>query len=93
MIPSLMLAISQVREWLNFAKNTMKKNEPCSYSECGYEILEFSPNDVDYEALNKNFDDAMRMKKLAEEEEFRNKELAELARLKAKYEGQQDDLQ
>lgn len=74
-------------------KEYYEKNEPCSYSECGYEILEFSPNDVDYEALNKNFDDAMRMKKLAEEEEFRNKELAELARLKAKYEGQQDDLQ
>lgn len=27
------------------------------------------------------------------EKELRNKELAELARLKAKYEGQQDDLQ
>lgn len=30
---------------------------------------------------------------MEEEKELRNKELAELARLKAKYEGQQDDLQ
>lgn len=39
-----------------------------------------------YTALNKELDEAEREMQREEEEELKNKELAELARLKAKYE-------
>lgn len=58
-----------------------------------YSLEKYELDDTDYDALNKELDEAEKAKQRKEEEEFRNKELAELARLKAKYEGQQDDLQ
>lgn len=57
-----------------------------------YSIEKYELDDVDYAALLKKLDEAEKAKQREEEEAFRNKELAELARLKAKYEGQQDDL-
>lgn len=51
-----------------------------------YSIEKYEPNDIDYAALLKGLDEAEKAMQKKEEEEFRNKELAELARLKAKYE-------
>jgi hypothetical protein len=56
-----------------------------------YTIEKYELDDTDYTALLKGLDEDERVKQRKEEEEFRNKELAELARLKAKYEGQQGD--
>nr|DAR55789.1 MAG TPA: hypothetical protein [Caudoviricetes sp.] len=58
-----------------------------------YSLEKYELDDTDYTALIKELDEAEKAMQKKEEEEFRNKELAELARLKAKYEGQQDDLQ
>ena len=58
-----------------------------------YSLEKYELDDTDYTALTKELDEAEKTMQKKEEEEFRNKELAELARLKAKYEGQQDDLQ
>lgn len=58
-----------------------------------YSLEKYELDDADYTALIKELDEAEKAKQRKEEEEFRNKELAELARLKAKYESQQDDLQ
>lgn len=52
-----------------------------------YSIETYESNDVDYTALIKELDEAEKAKQKEEEEAFRKKELAELARLKAKYEG------
>lgn len=56
-----------------------------------YNLEKYELDDTDYDALNKELDEAEKARQRKEEEEFRNKELAELARLKAKYEGQQGD--
>lgn len=53
-----------------------------------YCIEKYELDNTDYDALNKELDEAEKEERRKEEEEFRNKELAELARLKAKYEGQ-----
>lgn len=58
-----------------------------------YSLEKYELDDADYTALIKELDEAEKAKQRKEGEEFRNKELAELARLKAKYESQQDDLQ
>jgi hypothetical protein len=58
-----------------------------------YSLEKYEFDDTDYTALLKELDEAEKAMQKKEKEEFRNKELAELARLKAKYEGQQDDLQ
>lgn len=51
-----------------------------------YSLEKYELDDTDYTALLKALDEEERAKQRKEEEEFRNKELAELARLKAKYE-------
>lgn len=57
-----------------------------------YSLEKYELDDTDYDALNKELDEAEKAKQRKEEEEFRNKELAELARLKAKYENQYIEL-
>lgn len=52
-----------------------------------YSLEKYELDDTDYDALNKELDEAEKVMQREEEEELRNKELAELARLKAKYEG------
>ena len=71
------------------------RTRPSSYEYLcdAYSLEKYELDDTDYDALNKELDEAEKAEQKKEEEEFRNKELAELARLKAKYEGQQDDLQ
>lgn len=71
------------------------RTEPSDYEYMcdAYSLEKYELDDTDYMALLKGLDEDEREKQRKEEEEFRNKELAELARLKAKYEGQQDDLQ
>lgn len=71
------------------------RTEPSDYEYMcdAYSLEKYELDDTDYDALNKELDEAEKARQRKEEEEFRNKELAELARLKAKYEGQQDDLQ
>ena len=51
-----------------------------------YSLEKYELDDTDYTALLKALDEEERAKQRKEEEEFRNKEIAELARLKAKYE-------
>ena len=51
-----------------------------------YSLEKYELDDTDYDALNKELDEAEKARQRKEDEEFRNKELAELARLKAKYE-------
>ena len=51
-----------------------------------YSLEKYELDDTDYTALLKALDEEEKAKQRKEEEEFRNKELAELARLKAKYE-------
>lgn len=51
-----------------------------------YSLEKYELDDTDYTALNKELDEAEREMQREEEEELKNKELAELARLKAKYE-------
>lgn len=71
------------------------RTRPSSYEYLcdAYSLEKYELDDTDYDALNKELDEADKAMQRKEEEEFRNKELAELARLKAKYEDQQNDLQ
>ena len=70
------------------------RTRPSDYAHLlnAYSIEDYELNNVDYATLIKELDEAEKAKQKKKEEAIRNKELAELARLKAKYEGQQDDL-
>lgn len=65
------------------------RSRPSSYEYLcdAYSLEKYELDDTDYDALNKELDEAEKAMQREEEEELRNKELAELARLKAKYEG------
>lgn len=65
------------------------RTRPSSYEYLcdAYSLEKYELDDTDYDALNKELDEAEKAEQKKEEEELRNKELAELARLKAKYEG------
>ena len=65
------------------------RTEPSDYDYMcdAYSLEKYELDDIDYAALTKELDEAEKEMQRKEEEEFRNKELAELARLKAKCEG------
>ena len=65
------------------------RTRPSSYEYLcdAYSLEKYELDDTDYAALNKELDEAEKAMQMEEEKELRNKELAELARLKAKYEG------
>ena len=74
------------------AENCMEyymRTRPSSYEYLcdAYSLEKYELDDTDYAALNKELDEAEKAMQMEEEKELRNKELAELARLKAKYEG------
>ena len=64
------------------------KVNPSDYADCGceWEIETYPLDTIDYDALLKAYEDDKTQKAKAIEEEIRQRELAELARLKAKYE-------
>lgn len=68
-----------------------KAKECCKYlnrigrTSC-WDVYEFNLDETDYYSLNKELDEQERLKAEKELEKKRQKELAELARLKAKYE-------
>lgn len=68
-----------------------KAEECCKYlnrtdgTSC-WDVYEFNLDETDYHSLNKELDKQERLKAEKELEKKRQKELAELARLKAKYE-------
>ena len=62
------------------------RTEPSSYFENAHEVETYVFDDTDYKALVKELNDKERAEKEAKKEAFKQKELAELARLKAKYE-------
>ena len=64
----------------------LNKTEPSSYIEDAWEVFEYELDDTDYATLNERIYEVEVMKAKAELEKERRKELAELARLKAKYE-------
>lgn len=67
------------QEYLNKAK-------PSEYDDFEWELIEYEPNSIDYAPMIDEIYEKERLEREAEEEEERQKELAELARLKAKYE-------
>lgn len=66
----------------------LDRARPSCYSESGYtwDVYKYELDEIDYASLNKEFDEKERIKYEAELEKERQEELAELARLKAKYE-------
>ncbi len=64
------------------------RTEPSDYEYMcdAYSLEEYELDDTDYAELLKALDEEEKEKQRKKEEKVRNKELAELARLKAKYE-------
>lgn len=70
-------------------RDYLNKVEPSHYADCDceWEIVSYSFNETDYAALLKAYEEEQKLIAEQKEEAFRQTELAELARLKAKYEG------
>ena len=64
----------------------LNKARPSAYDGFTWELIEYEPNTIDYAPLINEIYEKERLEREAEEEEVRQQELAELARLKAKYE-------
>lgn len=62
------------------------RTEPSSYFENAHEVDTYGVDNTNYKALVEELNEKERAEKEAKKEAFKQKELAELARLKAKYE-------
>jgi hypothetical protein len=65
----------------------LNRTDPSQYNdEYEWIVVEYTPNDIDYESKIKELDKAERIKYENRLERIKQEELTELARLKAKYE-------
>ena len=63
----------------------LNRAEPSEY-DFKWKVIDYNPDETDYDSLNKKLDEQKQLKHEEKLERIKQKELAELARLKAKYE-------
>ena len=66
-------------------RDYLNRTRPSPYEDFEWEVVEYNRDNIDYDTKIKELDEKDKLRKIQQQEKIKQKELAELARLKAKY--------